>query len=414
MLIPAQKLSALMTSIIAGTAAFSPVCNQKTTVMFTNQHALPCLSPRLCTTFRTYFNVNTGTVGTFWCNKCVALADAGRPFLARRRSSLPSKPSLLENEKLEKQPFTRSPTIAIVGGGIAGVTAAAAIAKRVKHISASAKIVILEASHHDALDTSPDTSLQPQWMAASAKNANSVVPASSMHIMSQRSVLYDIAVDTVKNFVMTNVENAYRFLRSMTKNVASLPQGEHLWNIDNFDYPPPYFSMHLLKCLGPSATWEDRIIFATFIRHVLWKSLRTGQSEADGRAKYIVQLANANRVALMQETRDNPELAKNIGLSHGFVSLHRKNQTAELAVLKAHHFGQESKILSWDEALALEPRIQNLPFRPIYAVHRPDDITGSCSLYVKDLAQKCSTMGVEYRSKDQGAVETIQRLKNAL
>ena len=142
--------------------------------------------------------------------------------------------------------------VAIVGGGIAGITAARAISNRLQKTGnekRNVEIVVFEA---DSAATAPfQSSAPPLWTAATARNANSIVPGAAMHIMSQRSTLKQIAKDTVSEFLALKYE-AFRKVIDKNHDV------NNLLNIDNFEVPPPYFAFHVLKCLGPRVSWEER------------------------------------------------------------------------------------------------------------------------------------------------------------
>jgi len=158
--------------------------------------------------------------------------------------------------------------IAIVGGGIAGITAAQAIAKQCSRLNNNSnnnrhgnspppEIVVFEAD--PAADTPFDNSsptandgkpqpVSPRWTAATARNANSIVPGASMHIMSQRSTLWQIARDTVSETMALKYEQIMKWLGYPVKQLG----------IDNFDVTPPYFAFHVFKCIGPNVSGPER------------------------------------------------------------------------------------------------------------------------------------------------------------
>ena len=123
---------------------------------------------------------------------------------------------------------------------------------------------------------------------ATARNANSLVPGAAMHVMSQRKTLVKIAKDTTREWYSEQVESIQQWLR---KNVDY----EMTKNIDSFDVVPPYFAMHLFRCIGPSATWDERATFVTFLKKFVLTSLLSGEEEADESGRYIQQLAQSNR-----------------------------------------------------------------------------------------------------------------------
>jgi len=316
--------------------------------------------------------------------------------------------------------------IAIIGGGIAGITAAQAIAN---HLSSNRNInsnnnnnnpllrqppppevVVFEA---DAAADTPfegsfNTAQPPRWTAATARNANSMVPGAAMHIMSQRSTLWQIAHDTVSEWAALKYEQGMQWLGHDGDDDAGQ------LSIDKFEVPPPYFAFHVLQCVGPNVSWPQRRSFFTFFRQFVQTSLWTGPTEADERAKHIVQLAKANRAIFL---RDYQTLSKNkssndMGMGRGFISLHRTLEKAKGALHEAEQFGERAELLSWDQALQFEPRLRNLPFGPIYAVHRPDDVTANCLTYTQALKQQClDKWNVQFRGNTTGTVTSVERTK---
>ena len=283
--------------------------------------------------------------------------------------------------------------IGILGGGIAGVTAAHSLAKRLGN---DVSIVVMEG---DSARPSQSVAMgkPPEWTAATARNANSLVPGAAMHLMSQKHTLFQVMRDTVREFAMVYVEG---FQNQFDKLPGILADGSttkvaRLQNIDNFNVPPPYFALHLFRCLGFSATMEERISFLRFLRHFVSVSL-FGEGGATQRAACLVQLAKANRVAVKKEIEEG-HLAPQVGLSQGFLSLHRTYAKAAMTVEECHEHGEDAKLLSWEEATQLEPRLNRLPMKPLFAVHRTQDNSASCEVFVKHLIEKCSAMGVEYQ-----------------
>lgn len=296
--------------------------------------------------------------------------------------------------------------IAIVGGGIAGITAASAIASRLN----DHEITVFEA---DSNCNYPYQTQQPLWTAATARNANCIVPGVAMHVMAERSTLLSILRDTVWEWSILKYES---LSRSMIRTLAPdsfLPK----LNIDNFEVVPPYFSVHMLRCMGHHATWEERWTFLTFLRHFLATSVLTGEKEAEDRGRYVFQLAKANREALAKDfesVRDNDlDTGTQLGIGNGFISLHRSKEAASHAMEEAKQFGVRAEMLPWDKAVALEPHIQNLPFGPLFAVHRPDDMTANCMRYVQSLKQKCRTrQRVKFLEDQKGVVSNLECLQD--
>ena len=169
------------------------------------------------------------------------------PFFSNNNNNNPQKQGVATEATVPADHKERV-RIAIIGGGIAGITAARAIAARLSSTNVNPEIVVWEADGA-AEDKFSSTGQPPRWRAATARNANSIVPGAAMHIMSQRSTLWQIAVDTVSEFGALKYEQAMEWLGH---------GGDTLLNIDNFQVPPPYFAFHVLQCLGPHVSWAER------------------------------------------------------------------------------------------------------------------------------------------------------------
>ena len=101
-----------------------------------------------------------------------------------------------------------------------------------------------------------------------------------------------------------------------------------------------------------------------------------------------------------------------MGIGHGFMSLHRSLEKARGAVEEAEKFGERAELLSWDQALEMEPHLKNLPFGPIYAVHRPDDVTANCLTYTQYLKKQCmDSWNIRFRGQQSGTVTSVERVK---
>ena len=241
--------------------------------------------------------------------------------------------------------------IGIVGGAIAGVTTAHALARRLGG-STDVSIVIMEgestpssfqgsSAATDATRGLPAHQQQPAWIAATARNANSVVPGAAMHLMCCKETLFQVMRDTAKELVMVYVEG---FQNQFGKLPGLLAEGSstttdtaRVRNIDNFNVPPPYFALHLFRCLGISASMDERISFLRFLGHFLSTSLLGRDGTAREREACLVQLAKANRAAIESEIIGGAghddgnganSLASQVGLSKGFLSLHRTRAKA--------------------------------------------------------------------------------------
>ncbi len=297
----------------------------------------------------------------------------------------------VKNEKMVKFRGGSTPRIAIIGGGICGVTSAKAIWSRMKTIAPDQKIeiTVFEADPESCKKYAggDDNGLfqQPKWKAATARNANSLVPGAAHGIMSQRKTLLDIIRDTAKEQYL---------------NVRDGDAGSR-----DFSEVPPYFGFSLSKCLGWSASWEERRSFMNFFFHFVKVSLLTGEKEAKKRGKVMVQLAKANRFALtkeletMQEQIKDPahKIGSNFGIQQGFISVHRTKQEAQQTLEEVCKFGEEAEILTKSQALELEPKITNLPFQDAHFVHRKNDMSGSCIDFVRSTIESIKNNGIQYR-----------------
>lgn len=235
-----------------------------------------------------------------------------------------------------------------------------------------------------------------------------MVPGAAMHVMSQRSTLGQIVVDTCQE-VITEVFEKMR-------TYANIP---YTSNVDNFDFKPPYFALHLFRCIGPSASWEERMTFVEFMRHFLVVSMLSGDKEARQRGTLIQDLARSNRVlfleALEQHDGKNggPNLAKKMGSNRGFLSLHRSRKSAEHAEQEGKEYNEDTKMISIAKAIELEPRIANLPMaNSLFAVHRKNDYTANSAVFVKNLVKQIKERGIEYRCGNKGKVQAITSRSN--
>jgi D-amino-acid dehydrogenase len=297
--------------------------------------------------------------------------------------------------------------IGIIGGGIAGVTAAHSLAKQLHGEDIS--IVVMEGDSSQPAQSIANGK-PPEWTAATARNANSLVPGAAMHLMSQKGTLFQVMRDTIREGFMLYVEGFQNQFDKRPRKIladGSVTREERIPNIDNFDVQPPYFALHPFRCIGLSATMEERISFIRFVRHFLSTCL-FGAGDAEQRAACLVQLAKANRAAVMQEIKDG-NIESKVGLSRGFLSLSRTQAKAEETVQECKAYGEDARLLSWDEATQLEPRLHRLPIKPLFAVHRTQDSSASCEVFVKHLIDKCTTsMGIEYHRS--GKVVNLEAL----
>lgn len=231
-----------------------------------------------------------------------------------------------------------------------------------------------------------------------------------MHIMSQRSTLFKIAKDVTRECYTEQVESIQHWLQA-----KGYLQSRMIKSTSNFDVVPPYFALHLLRCVGPSATYDERATFVTFLKHFLLTSLFTGEAEASERGQVMMQLAKASRASFLNTInnhKDGKALAEKIGLGKGFLSLHRTSDFAIHAFKEGQLFGEACHIVSYNQACELEPRIANLPINNnLEAVHRVDDFTANSALYIQDLIDKIKERGVDYKCGNVGKIDDISQVE---
>ena len=281
--------------------------------------------------------------------------------------------------------------IGIIGGGICGNSVAHALAKQLPNNGENAyEIVIVEGDPHSAANAfkgDQQETISPQWHAATARNANSLVAGSAMHVFSKKSILWQVLRDTVHEWYELKKEK-----------IHALFPAEHLAisRNDNFSYPPPYFALHLWKCLGPSASPEERLSFFRYVRHFLYFTLILGDKEAASRGYTMCELARANREIFLRESKELREKGFTIDYTKGFLAMYRSSESAKHSLETTQQNGEEAQLLQWEEAVAKEPLIQNLPFQPLHAVHRPNDIISSCEEFVRAWTHGIRDLGVQY------------------
>lgn len=284
----------------------------------------------------------------------------------------------------------------ILGGGIAGVSVAHALVQKgiLQKADNKCQIVVFEGDPY-ACSNNLNKPVTNQWQAATARNANSMVPAAAMHVFSEKSALWSVLRDTLVEFYELKREQLQSLWPSSTQNTIRSEQ---------FSVPPPYFALHLWKCIGPTASSAERWSFITFMKHYLYASL--WKNDANERGKQLVALASANRNIFLKYSDDKTPFAR------GFLSLHRTAEAAQHALDEIHEHGENAEIIPWDKAIQLEPRLSRLPMEPLFSVHRTDDIIASCGSFIKSLVEKCQQSGVTFRNKTvRGVVEVINESK---
>jgi D-amino-acid dehydrogenase len=281
--------------------------------------------------------------------------------------------------------------IGIVGGGIAGVTAAHALAKRLPTTGCGYDIVVLEG---DPAGGHGEERTKPPWTAALARNGNSMVPATSMHVFSRPSVVLKILGDTLRLWCLRQAENLPRVFRRAKQ------QGAMVVRSDDFEAQPPYFALHLDRCVGPSASPEERWSFVRFMFHFLHSSCF---GAAEERGKQLCRLAQANRDMFLSEASE-----RDFNQTKGFLSIHRDPNSAMEEIMEARANGEEADHMDWEQAMALEPHLRNFPsLKPLYAVHRPNDFTAGCEAFIRQWIAESIVMGVQYRNSKVHRLESI-------
>lgn len=365
------------------------------------------------------------------------------------------------NHNLQNDDFDKRLRIGIVGGGIAGVSVAHALVKRLEKEPKSATnidIVVFDAEHnkHDKSKSDNMQMMMPSlppphdvWEAATAKNGNSLVPGASFFIFSKPSALKQVLVDTVKDWYYQQKErlrdsmhtagaeahqnvtgvNHHHNEKDMTAAASQL-FGEasptfiaekvdipiFLKRNDDFHFVPPYFSLHLLHCLGLARNstmkhTDERWAFVRFVRQYLYYTLLKSKEDSEHRAQQLYQLANANRAMYLSEVmsessdgrrnqKQKQELREKIGHSQGFLSIYRNKKDADDGLEQVRKFGEQAEMIDWEQVLELVPRLKNMPIgnetHPLHVILRPNDYTANCDAFVRHWVEKTKGQGVNY------------------
>jgi glycine/D-amino acid oxidase-like deaminating enzyme len=279
------------------------------------------------------------------------------------------------------------PKIAIIGGGIAGVTAAASIASRF-HTGSNAS-TLDKSKRSSLLDVDitiyeADANYSKRsWDAATALNAQSMVPSVSMHCFSQRETLFQVVKETISGMIFPYT----------TSNDLSII--------------PPTLKFSIQGCLGPSCSWPERYSFLSFLYHFLKTSLTSSSETLEKRGAVLYQLANANQAAFRRRLQSDSTLANRIGYKPGFVTFCRWEKDSQRVMREAQEYGFEARLLNMDQLRLIEPRWTSLPLpQPSFAIFCPQDSSSNCAIFVQDMIEKLCSMGVSY---EIGEVCRVQR-----
>ena len=164
-----------------------------------------------------------------------------------------------------------------------------------------------------------------------------------MHVMSQRKTLIKIMKDTVRDWYEERLEMIQSWLQK--EHLAA----DRLLRADNFDVVPPYFALHLWRCVGPSASKDERATFLSFLVSFLKTSLFSTENDVYERGKIIHLLAKSNRVIFEDAINGSNGLAAKIGIGRGFISLYRTKQDAIHDYQEGKSFGEDFELLSFEE-----------------------------------------------------------------
>jgi len=232
------------------------------------------------------------------------------------------------------------------------------------------------------------------WKAATARNGHSLVPGASFYVYSTPAEFKQVVTDTVEEWYWRKLEQIL--------NIFGASSG--IARRDRFDIVPPYFSVQLWNCLGPTATHAERMSFIRFGINYLYVVCFGGDPRRRGDA--LLDLSLSNRKIFDEELTKNPALKVTIGYSLGFISFFRSFQRASENIRECAERGIQADHLSWGESINFEPRIANIPVRPIFGVRRPDDCTANSNEFVRYWRNETRKSNVKYVA---GRIETLER-----
>ena len=288
----------------------------------------------------------------------------------------------------------KRPRIAIIGGGLAGLTAANALLENIS--SKEIDIIIFEGDKNAYKETD-----QYCWSAAAAKNANSIVPGASMHLLAQRQTLWNVLRDSLREWSVLRFEEMQRLVNLATKPASFVPS----LSIDNYEVPPPYFALHIWKCLGFNVAQEERTCFLTFVRNFLKTSLLESNDMTEKRKKVLVDLSGATQFMVTSPKSSSSTVES----KRGFLSLYRSPESANAAITTGNKYGQRCELKSFDAISTLWPYISNIPIQPLYGVFRHNDLTADCLKYTQICSQNLESQGVTIIRGSGGNVTKVER-----
>ncbi|CAJ1943403.1 unnamed protein product [Cylindrotheca closterium] len=300
--------------------------------------------------------------------------------------------------------------IGIVGGGIMGITVANSLIESLQKKNdprlPNLQIIMLEGDHQGGggMTEFNQNKHGPDWKAATARNANTIAVGASMHVLSTRPLVYSLLSNGIKDAIGSLQRQLFGQSNNTSAEASNKATKTNHSNPELFAKPPPFFAVKPYYCLGPPATWNERLAFVNFGLHFWYTALvHGGRTDAKARAQTLVQLAKATRHKFVQEIAPKHGCTSN-WYAEGLLSVHRTEQAAQHALDECHEYGLPARKLSWDEAIQREPRLQRLPIDSLYAVLRPLDIAANCEQYTRLLLDKCQQYHNDDDDNDNGGV----------
>lgn len=108
---------------------------------------------------------------------------------------------------------------------------------------------------------------------------------------------------------------------------------------------------------------------------------------------------------------NNNELAESCGYGkRGTIFLHYETEKPE----KMPNCVEQTEVIKYEEALKLEPTLQHLVQKPVWATYEVNSATGDSERFTKALAKKCKAMGVQFlfNTTVQSLETRSQRIKS--